>query len=212
MECRDFELQLDDWLDGRLDAVRRKSVQEHVERCPGCRRQHQHAMAVQAGLRELSPPDPHPGFVDQAISRATRPALVGAHPARRAMLSMALAATLVLGLGLGVFLAMRPAPVQAVTLTLERPETVRLMFNSATPLKAVTVSLALPENVELVGYGDRRELSWQTDLRKGGNLLQLPLIAHGTTKGELVAHLSHGESGKTFRLKIEIDNAGRSDM
>jgi hypothetical protein len=99
-----------------------------------------------------------------------------------------------------------------VALTLERPETVRLMFNSATPLKAVTVSLALPENVELVGYGDRRELSWQTDLREGGNLLQLPLIAHGTTKGELVAHLSHGESGKTFRLKIEIDNAGRSDM
>jgi len=74
------------------------------------------------------------------------------------------------------------------------------------------VSLALPENVELVGYGDRRELSWQTDLREGGNLLQLPLIARGATKGELVAHLSHGGSGKAFRLKIEIENPGRSGM
>jgi hypothetical protein len=86
------------------------------------------------------------------------------------------------------------------------------MFNSAKPLKGATLSLALPANVELVGYGDQRELSWQTDLREGANLLELPLIARGATKGELVAHLSHGGSGKTFRLKIEIDNAGRSDM
>jgi hypothetical protein len=212
MECRDFALQLDDWLDGRLDAVRQKSVQEHLERCPSCRRQHQHAVAVQAAVRELSPPAPHPGFVDQALSRATRPAVGSAHPARRAVLGVALAATLVLGVGLGVFLAMQPAPVQAVALTLERPETVRLMFNSAKPLIGATLSLALPANVELVGYGDRRELSWQTDLREGANLLELPLIARGATKGELVAHLSHGGSGKTFRLKIEIDNAGRSDM
>ncbi len=74
------------------------------------------------------------------------------------------------------------------------------------------MSLALPGNVELVGYGDRRELSWQTDLREGGNLLQLPLVARGTAKDELVASLSHGGTSKTFRLKFEVDNAGKSGM
>jgi hypothetical protein len=71
------------------------------------------------------------------------------------------------------------------------------------------LSLALPHNVELVGYGGRRELSWQTDLREGGNLMQLPLIAHGATKEDLVARLTHGDSAKTFRLKIEVANAGK---
>jgi len=99
--------------------------------------------------------------------------------------------------------------VHAVALTVDRPETVRLMFNSAKPLKAATLSLALPENVELVGYGGRRELSWETDLRKGGNLMQLPLIVRGATKDDLVANLSHGGSSKTFRLKIEVDNTGK---
>lgn len=212
MECRDLSLQLDDWLDGRLDAVRQKSIQEHLGRCPTCRGQHQHAVVVQAALRELSPPAPHPGFVDQALARATRTVAGRAHPAWRPVVGMALAASLVLGVALGAFLVMRDEPVQTVALTLQRPETVRLMFNSAKPLKAATLSLALPENIELVGYGDRRELSWQTDLREGGNLLQLPLIARGTAKDELVARLSHGGSGKTFRVKIEIDNAGRSDM
>ena len=208
MECRDFALQLDDLLDGGLDAARQKPIQEHLGRCPDCRRLHEHAVAVREGVRKLSPPDPHPGFMDQALARATRPAAGGAHSQWRPVLGMALAASLVLGVALGAYFATRPS-VQTVALTLDRPETVRLMFNSARPLKAATLSLALPEKVELVGYGDQRELSWQTDLREGGNLLQLPLIAHGATTEELVARLAQGDSTKTFRLKIEVANAGK---
>ncbi len=192
MECSDFALRLDDLLDGRLDALQRKAVQKHLECCSDCRQRHEHA--------------------DQALSRATRPAVGAAHSKWRPVLGMALAASVVLGVALGVFLATQREPVQTVALTIDRPETVRLMFNSAKPLKAATVSLALPENVELVGYGGRRELSWQTDLREGGNLMQLPLIVRGATKEELVASLSHGGSSKMFRLKIEVDNAGRSGM
>jgi hypothetical protein len=96
-----------------------------------------------------------------------------------------------------------------VALTLEQPESVRLMFNSAKPLKAATLSIALPDNVDLVGYAGRRELSWQTDLREGGNLMQLPLVVHAAPKGDLVARLSHEDSTKTFRLKIQVANAGK---
>ena len=211
MECRDFTQQLDDCLDGRLDAAARRSIQQHLERCPDCRRRHQHAVALRAALRTLPAPTPRQGFVDQALSRATGAAAGAVRTPRRGALGMALAASLVLGVAVGVFLVTRPAPVQTVALMLERPETVRLMFNSAKPLQAATLSLALPENVELVGYGDR-ELSWQTDLREGGNLLQLPLVARGTAKDELVARLSHGGTSKTFRLKFEVDNAGKSGM
>ena len=206
MECRDFAQQLDDLLDGGLDAARQKSIQEHVGRCPECRRLHEHAVAVRQAVHELSPPALHPGFIDQALARATR--IGEARPGWRPKLGMALAASVVLGAALGVFFATQPT-VQTVALTIDRPETVRLMFNSAKPLKAATLSLALPENVELVGYGKRRELSWQTDLREGGNLMQLPLVVRGATKDDLVASLSHDGSSKTFRLKIEVDNAGR---
>jgi len=212
MECSDLALRLDDLLDGRLDALQRKAVQKHLECCSDCRQRHEHAVAVLESVRKLTPPALHPGFIDQALSRATRPAIGGARSKWRPVLGMALAASLVLGVALGVFLATQREAVQTVALTIDRPETVRLMFNSAKPLKAATVSLALPENVELIGYGGRRELSWQTDLREGGNLMQIPLIVRGATKEELVASLSHGGSSKMFRLKIEVDNAGRSGM
>lgn len=212
MECIEFGLRLDDFLDGRLHALGRKSLQEHLARCPECRERHEHAVAVLESVRKLTPPAAHPGFIDQALSRATRPVAGAARSKWRPVLGMALAASLVLGVALGVFLATQPEPVQAVALTIDRPETVRLMFNSAKPLKAATLSLALPENVELVGFNGRRELSWQTDLREGGNLMQLPLVARGVTKQELVASLSHGGSSKMFRLRIEVDNPNRPGM
>jgi hypothetical protein len=182
--------------------------------CANCGSLHRHAAALQRELSALRAPAPHPSFVEQALSRATRPVAGTVWSPWRSVASLALAATVVLGLAVGVFFAMQPAstPVQTVTLTLDRPETVRVMFSSAKPLKAATLSLGLPENVELVGYGDRRELSWKTDLREGGNLLQLGLLAHGAPTDDLVARLSHGGSSKTFRLKIEVKNAGDTGM
>ena len=212
MECRDFIPQLDDWLDGRLDAFRERPMRQHLNACADCRRWHEHALEVQAALRELPAPAPHPSFVDQALSRAVRETAARAPSTRRFVLGMALAASLVLAVALGVFFAVRPAPVQAVSLTLERPETVRLVFNSAKPLQAATLSLALPENIELAGYDGRRELAWQTDLKEGRNLLQLPLIARGAGNNELVARVSHSGSSKTFRLKIGVNNAGPAGM
>jgi hypothetical protein len=205
-------MHLDDWLDGLLDAAGQRSIQEHLGRCPTCRGRHEHAVRVQAAVRELAPPAPHPGFVDQAIACATRMAVPGPRSRWRVVVGMSLAASLVLGVAVGAFLVVWSAPVQTVALRVERPENVRVMFNSAMPLQAAMLHLALPENLELVGYRDQRELTWQTDLREGGNLLQLPVIARGTVKDDLVAHLSHGGSTKTFRVKFEVESAGRSGM
>jgi hypothetical protein len=209
MECKDLRSQLDDYLDGKLDE---RPLKEHLGACAECRRVVQHAQAVQEGLRKLSPPEIHPAFVDRAILRATHPKAVGAHPERRAMVAMALAASLVLGLALGAFFTLREAPVQTVALAVEKAETVRMVFNSAKPLRAATMRLSLPENVEVLGYAGQRELTWQTDLREGQNLLQLPLIAHGAVKDDLLARLSHGASTKTFRVKFEIAKANTPGM
>src|SRR5213596_772847 len=97
MECSDFARRLDDLLDGRLHALGRKSIEEHLGRCPDCRQRYEHAMAVLEAVRKLSPPALHPGFIDQALSRATRPAAGAARPKWRPVLGMALAASLEIG-------------------------------------------------------------------------------------------------------------------
>ena len=201
MDCRCFALQVDDWLDGRLNVAERQSMQSHVESCPGCRRGYGAAGALRAALRTLPAPALRPGFAERALAKAAAAPRTG----RQAVLGMALAASVVLGLGVAAILfAVRPEPVQTLVLTARQPEDVRLVFNAGKPLPGATLSLSLPENVEIVGYGERRELTWQTDLGEGGNLLRLPLVAHGPAGGELVARLSLGASSWTFRLRIKV--------
>ena len=202
MDCRYFALRVDDWLDGRLDAAEQEPLQLHLQNCPRCRQGHEDARALCVELRTLSAPAMRPGFAAQALAKAVA-APAGAVPA------MALAASLVLGVGVAAILfAVRPEPAPTVTLSLQQPESVHLVFNSAKALQGATLSLSLPENLQIVGYGDRRELTWRTDLREGANLLQLPLVLHARAYGDFVAVLSHGASSKTFRLKIEARPQG----
>jgi hypothetical protein len=204
MDCRSFALQVDDWLDRRLNVAEGQLMQSHVDSCPGCRRGYGDAGALRAALRMLPAPALRPGFAERALAKAAAAPRSG----RQAVLGMALAASLALALGVGLILVgARPEPLPTVVLTVSQPESVRLVFNASKPLPGATLSLSLPENVEIVGYGDRRELTWQTDLGAGGNLLRLPLVAHGPAGGELVARVTRGSSGKTFRLMIKVRGA-----
>jgi putative zinc finger protein len=204
MDCRSFALRVDDWIDGRLDKAEQEPLRMHLQGCAGCRRGHEDAEALRAQLRALPAPAMRPGFAEQALAKAGGPRI-----GYRAVPAMALAASLVLAVGVAAILfAVRPEPAPTVTLSVQQPESVHLVFNSAKALQGATLSLSLPQNVQIVGYGDQRELTWRTDLREGANLLQLPLVLHARTSGEFVAVLSHGESSKTFRLKIEARPQG----
>lgn len=205
MDCREFALRLDDWLDGRLTAAERQTVQWHAAGCPSCGRRYRDAEALKSALRMLPAPELRAGFIERALARA---AVAPRARGLRWVPGLALAASVSLFAVLGAILyAMRPDPIPTVVLTARQPGSVQLVFNAAKPLPGATLSIALPEQVEIVGYGMRRDLTWKTDLREGGNLLQLPLVVHGATGGELVARVSRGASSRTFRLKIKVRGA-----
>ena len=80
-------------------------------------------------------------------------------------------------------------------------QTVRLVFRSASALDDVTIELVLPEGVELDGYPGQRRLVWQSDLRAGSNLLELPMLVHGNG-GVLTATLNHGAERRQFSARV----------
>jgi Putative zinc-finger len=209
MECRDFAPRVDDGLDGRLSAADEQSMQAHRDACPRCAHAYGLAAELRVALRTLPAPALRPGFAERALAKATAVPEDALRFGRRAVASMALAASLVLGVGLAAILfALRPQALPTVVLAAQQPESVRLVFSAARPLSGATLSLSLPENVELVGYGGRRELSWKTDLSAGSNVLRLPLVVRGPAGGELVARVARGASSTTFRLRIEVRDAG----
>ena len=161
-------------------------------------------------LKDYSMPAADAGFYDQALVRATHE---GSRRQRnRWMLTgfgAAIAATVAVWMIGGMLLTNPQLPaadstIPGVTIALEEPRTVNFVFASATALEAATLTVILPAGIELDGFPGQREISLETSLNEGKNLLPLTLVALTPTGGELLARLEHDDRDRTFRLRVDV--------
>jgi hypothetical protein len=94
--------------------------------------------------------------------------------------------------------------IPGVTKSLAEPRTVNLVFASATALDSATLTVSLPDGIELSGFPGQREITWETSLNEGKNLLPLTLVALTPVGGELLARLEHEDRDRTFRLRVDV--------
>ncbi|MDH4126136.1 MAG: hypothetical protein OEW64_11995 [Gammaproteobacteria bacterium] len=169
---------------------------------------------IQALLKDYPMPQAAAGFYDQALARAT---VKGARRERNRWLLSGFGGAIAAGLALWLLsstLLHTPgmqsagdtvsASIPGITMTLEEPRTVNLVFASATALDAVTLTVTLPAGVELAGFPGQSEVSWETSLTAGRNLLPLRLVALTPVGGELLARLEHENRDRLFRLRLNI--------
>ncbi|MDH3337458.1 MAG: hypothetical protein OEM85_13805 [Gammaproteobacteria bacterium] len=161
-------------------------------------------------LKDYPMPAADAGFYDQALVRATHE---GSRRQRNRWLltgfGAAIAATIAVWMIGGMLLTSQQLPdagaaIPGVTIALEQSRTVNLVFASATALESATLTVSLPDGIELSGFPGQREITWETSLNEGKNLLPLTLVALKPTGGELLARLEHDERNRTFRLRVDV--------
>ena len=165
---------------------------------------------ILALLKDYPMPEATAGYFDQALVRATHE---GSRRQRNRWLMTGFGSAIAAGLALwvigGFFLTTPELPtidptIPGITMTLEEPRTINLVFASAKPLNAATLTVQLPPGIEMSGFPGQREVTWETSLLAGKNLLPLKLIATSPQGGEIFATLRHDDRARTFRLRIDI--------
>ncbi|MCH8943535.1 MAG: hypothetical protein IH910_01975 [Proteobacteria bacterium] len=166
---------------------------------------------ITALLKDYPMPAANAAYFDQALVRATHE---GSRRQRNRWVMTGFGSAIAAGLALwligGFFLTAPNLPetdtpgVPGITMTLAEPQTVNFVFASNTPLVGATLTIMLPEGVELVGFPGQREISWQTSLTAGRNLLPLRLIALSPMGGEVMATLEHMDRARTFRVRVDV--------
>jgi hypothetical protein len=165
---------------------------------------------IQALLKDYPMPEAATGFYDQALVRATHE---GSRRQRNRWLmtgfGSAIAATIAVWVVSGVLLSTPETPtpdttIPGVSIALEQPRTVNLVFASATTLDSATLTVSLPDGIELDGFPGQREITWETSLTEGRNLLPLTLVALNPAGGVLLARLEHEDRDRTFRLRVDV--------
>lgn len=164
---------------------------------------------IQALLKDYPMPQASADFFDTALVRATHE---GTRRQRNRWVMTGFGSAIAAGLALwmiGAFFFAAPElpsagpTVPGIVMTVEEPRTVNLVFASAEALDSATLTVSLPAGLELAGFPGQREITWQTSLDAGKNLLPLHLIATSPVSGEVLATLEHNQRGRTFRLSIE---------
>ncbi len=215
MNCTDFQQLLDDHLDGALNAEIEAELLEHTAACAACASRREFGGRLRRSLQALPVPSPAAGFAERvlAAARATKPyEVASARTGRRGGLprwatAAALAASLALAFGWWSTRETLPEAGAGPPIARVQPaaaagvQQVRLVFRSASALSNVTIELGLPEGVELAGYPDQRRLVWQSDLRAGANLLELPVLLRGPG-GVVTATMNHGTERRQFSVRI----------
>jgi hypothetical protein len=213
MNCADFQLMLEDHLDGILDAEIERELLDHASACRRCAARREFALRLQAALQTLPVPPASAGFAERAFAnaRAAWPQAAAGRTAHHGFMRQvavgALAASIALALGIWITRQETPDPATQPPVAVVQPaaagdvQPVRLVFRSASALRHVTIELGLPEGVELAGYPGQRHLVWQSNLQAGANLLELPVVVQGPG-GVVTATLNHGTERRQFSVRV----------
>lgn len=161
-------------------------------------------------LKDFPAPQADAGFYDRALVRAVHK---GSRRQRNRWMLAGFGSAIAAGLAIWVITSMlmttpqlpdaEPA-IPGVTIAMEQEHTVRLVFASAEALDSATLTVSLPEGIELAGFPGQREITWETSLKEGKNLLPLTLVALTPAGGELLARLEHKDRNRTFRLRVDV--------
>lgn len=208
MNCTDINIHIDDWLDDQLSEQDRLAFDQHVSNCADCAAKLESARSLMLGLQNIAAPPPSANF-ERRVFAEVRRRHKESHRFRFSA-GFATAATASLAIWFASSVMIPEAVIEQprmISVAMNEAQTVRLMFESQTDIEQVQLSVGLPDNMELDGYPGRRQLAWQTSLKKGENILALPIMAIEQGQGELVAELSYGDKVKTFRvvLKTGVD-------
>lgn len=176
-------------------------MRQHLEGCPACRQWVADIGTLRQALREAPEPPMRPGFADAAVTAARR-----RRSSARGALAGAAAALLVLGAAVGVLAPVGPGGDSVPTVALPAGDVheVTLAVGSPRAMDDVTFTVELPEGVELAGHPGKRRVTWQGDLARGRNALELPLRSRGGEGGELVARVARSGTTKTLRVRLEV--------
>jgi len=214
MSCTHINEKLDDYMDGTLDDGEVVMLDEHIDSCDVCRHTVESEQRLRELLKDYPVPTPDAAYFDRALARASHVSTLASAKGQRNRWIMtgfggAIAAGLIAWIIGGMLLQTPDLPdptasIPGVTMALEEPRTVNLVFSSATAMDDAVLTVNLPAGIEIEGFAGLREITWMTSLQAGNNILPLTLIATTPQGGELLATLEHDDRDRTFRIRVTV--------
>jgi hypothetical protein len=218
--CQQIEQDLDELLGGAFSLRLVDEMHEHMRTCTSCKKKFDQEGRIISLLAQQKVPPMREDFAKQAliVARSRFETSVdtrkktgnhnnNGHRGLFAGFGYALATVAVAWIAINQFLSINhnAAPIQTVSMSVGEVKNVHLVFNSPESMDNVMVAITLPEHTKFHGRSGVNKLSWNTSLKKGKNIISLPVIAEQDKNGEIITRISSGENSKIFKIHLNIN-------
>ncbi len=213
MNCKIILTELHDFLDDELKPAQHEQMRAHLSECDSCHQAWQKELQFRQVLKEHTIPVPALGMEERAFAKVPRKAERSHKNAFVAGFSGAMAAGVMILIAAAMFFnPVTQTTVPNITLTMHQSKKVQMVFDVPEMVANATFSLKVPSHIQIAGKSGLHQIEWQTALKKGKNLLSLPIVATAANSGELIAEIRYGDQVKTFRLKLDIQTMEQGQL
>ncbi len=208
MNCQQFQQHCSAILDGDADAAQEMALLHHLKTCGACSTHLQHYLQMKRLLRAMPAPPPDAGLAARILAQRNERSLPTSRTAARFTM---VAAMLAAGIAYLAVTALLPwgqpaAGGDQISARLAADHSLHLVLNSTDELQQVTFVVITPDNLALEGFASTHRVEWTGQLKKGRNLVSLPIVAVGDSAGKIIMEISHGNEHKRFAVQINGDS------
>ena len=218
--CQQIEQDLDDLLAGTFPLLLADAMHAHMSSCTKCKKLFDQEGRIITLLAQQKVPTMREDFAKQAlaVARSRYEASVDAgkntvshtnngHSSFFARFGYALATVAVSWIAITQFISINhnADPIQTVSMSVGEVKNVHLVFNSPESMDNVMVAITLPEHTKIQGRSGVSKLLWSTSLKKGKNIISIPVVAEQDKNGEIITRISSGEKSKIFKVRLNVN-------
>lgn len=213
MKCSDYIDFIDDFYDGFLDRKTEERIKNHLAHCDACRHAFDNEEQMRHMLKTLPTPLASPRFTEQVIKNAVTESRNKSRFRTAVSMCGGIAAAIALWLTVSLpptmhfFSTGKPETTADMNLEIQQSTTIRMVINVPHDMLNSTVTVRVPQHLEVIGFPGMDEISWDTDLLKGKNLLELPVMAKKSGKSTLITQIDYQNKRKTLTLITQVPSS-----
>lgn len=212
MNCSTFDIFLDEYIDGILDADVKSQCEDHIVGCSECSAKVRHTREIKRSLKSMNKLSDQDFAINnekdfwnavwEIPTQKEKPLL---ERMRKGVLSVAVVAifsfiSFYFGIQSG------SSQVEEVNFSVMQEKDVFLMFTSEKNESLALFTIEIPDDFDFAGKEGQRIITWSSSLKQGKNLLTLPLVAKTSGSGVLNASVKIGTETQKFKIRLTSKN------
>lgn len=208
MDCTEVSALLTLYSDKQVTLAQKGAIEAHLGRCDSCSSA-AYALTVLRSQQRVPAPSPRSGLLSEVIAQASLAQTAeGARVGDRFWLGAGIGGALAAGvvfalLNFNAIHEEQPGPrLPQLSIALNETRDVNVAIESPSSMMDAEIRVVLTGTVALAGYEQESELRWTTDFDPGVNMLSLPVTMLGTSGGQVLVEVTHGDRHEIFVVTL----------